>query len=127
MADALAKLMWRANAVEWEAEMKIRDEGRAFLENYRAGFSAALCAQIRLYTCELIPPRTPANPSIDWCNAAVLILDCAPDETLDRFIRGSELMRNAIVQAVLTDGGLLDGKNYFHELPPLEALHAKRD
>ena len=92
---------------------------------HRAMMIAAYCAQIRLWSeadrLNAFHKDTrwrPAPPRPEWCNAAVLLLSAAEDEVWRFYLAADPNVRNNLVIAVMTDGGIWRG-DHFSELPPL--------
>lgn len=115
----LEMLLAREEWKEIKAEGEARELGVQIFKEWKNRYSSALCAYMRLWdqASAIGAKFVMKGPSRSWCNAAVLILDSAEIEAQDRFLRGNTAMQGAMVEAVLSDGGIARLDGFFMELP----------
>ncbi len=96
-----------------------RQFAEAVFTEWRDRYVANLCGYIRTYnSAELVGIKLPAPyRSKEWCNAAIHLLTIPELSIQDRFLRAHPKVKDAMVAAVIADGGVENLDGSFVELP----------
>ncbi len=114
----LQEVLYAISAEQIQKEADDRYFGEWLFSEWRERYIAILLKAVRHgYRMRERGFRTNVRP--EWCNAAALLLELAPVQIQDQFLRSSVENKNRMVSAVLADGGVLDDRDRFVELPPL--------
>ena len=106
-------------------ERERETEGRALFEAWRAGFANACAKLLRLGHCGRLAAIAKeagcvvlrAGMTDEAISATYHVLSFASEQTQHRFLQGGTDFQDAVISAVIADGGLYDERGRWVDLP----------